>query len=139
MKFQPSCHSLRELRGRNKTFCFISKALIGLPTCICAVTLRTLLPALKWQTALDWWVFACILLFVAYFFPDMFKWKKKSHKNFYNYVRQPTPEFHFGVFRKQQQKQTCMQTQEVLGNREDNVSSITLLIYFCWRKGEQII
>lgn len=53
MELQLGCHSLRELRGQYETFCFISKALIGLPTCIWAVTLRTLLGALKWQAALD--------------------------------------------------------------------------------------
>lgn len=138
MKLQPSCHSLRELRVQYETFCFISKALIGLPTCIFAVTLRTLLVALKWQTALDRWVFACILLFVTYFFPACLN-EKNSYKNLYNYVSQPTAEIHISVFRKLQQKQTCTQTYRLLGDREDNDSSLTVLMYSCWRKGEQRI
>lgn len=47
MKLQPNCQSLRVSRGQYETFCFISKALIGLPTCIWAVTPRTLLGALS--------------------------------------------------------------------------------------------
>lgn len=37
---------------------------------------------LKWQAALDWWVFASILLFVACFFPDMFNRKKIHTRTF---------------------------------------------------------
>lgn len=128
MKLQTGCHSLRELRGLYETFCFISKALIGLPTCICAVTLRTLLVALKWQAALDWWALNPFY-YLLHISSLTCLTEKNSHKNFYNYVSQPTPEFHFNVFKKRQQKQTGAQTQQLLWwYKEDNVSSITSFI-----------
>lgn len=71
-----------EICGAGMNILFYFWSFDGLPTCICAVTLRMLLLALEWQTALDWWVFATILLFVANFFLDMFKWKKNHTRTF---------------------------------------------------------
>ena len=124
MKLQTNCQSFRELRGWFEMSCFISKALIGLPACIWAVTLRPLLVN-HWrgrQLLTD----ECLhpFYYLLHISSLTCLTGKNSHKKFYNYVSQPTSEFYFSVFKKWQQKQTGTKTQQFMWRyEEDNASS----------------